>query len=137
MSFELVKLNYAYDALEPVIDKETMEIHHSKHHQAYVNNLNNLIKDTVFEEASLEEILTHLEHAPEEKKNGIRNNVGGVFNHNLFWESMIPGGSKEPVGEVAKKINEKSDITVTNNMSHFCFCFIFTSPSINKHNNIK
>ena len=56
MSFELVKLNYAYDALEPVIDKETMEIHHSKHHQAYVNNLNNLIKDTVFEEASLEEI---------------------------------------------------------------------------------
>ena len=69
MSFELVKLNYAYDALEPVIDKETMEIHHSKHHQAYVNNLNNLIKDTVFEEASLEEILTHLEHAPEEKKN--------------------------------------------------------------------
>ena len=107
MAFELVKLNYAYDALEPVIDKETMEIHHSKHHQAYVNNLNNLIKDTVFEEASLEEILTHLEHAPEDKKNGIRNNIGGAFNHNLFWESMTPGGSKEPVGEIAKKIAEK------------------------------
>ena len=107
MAFELVKLNYAYDALEPVIDKETMEIHHSKHHQTYVNNLNNLIKDTVFEEATLVEILTHLEHAPEDKKNGIRNNVGGVFNHNLFWESMTPGGSKEPVGEVAKKIAEK------------------------------
>jgi len=70
MAFELVKLNYAYDALEPVIDKETMEIHHSKHHQAYVNNLNNLIKDTIFEEASLEEILTHLDHAPEDKKAG-------------------------------------------------------------------
>ena len=107
MAFELVKLNYAYDALEPVIDKETMEIHHSKHHQAYVNNLNNLIKDTIFEEASLEEILTHLDHAPEDKKAGITNNVGGVFNHNLFWESMTPGGAKEPVGEVAKKITEK------------------------------
>ena len=120
MAFELVKLNYAYDALEPVIDKETMEIHHSKHHQAYVNNLNNLIKDTIFEEASLEEILTHLDHAPEDKKAGITNNVGGVYNHNLFWESMTPGGAKEPVGEVAKKIAEKEgniDVVATPNQN--------------------
>ena len=60
-----------------------------------------------FEEATLKEILTHLDRAPEDKKNGIRNNAGGVYNHNLFWESMIPGGSKTPVGEVAKKIEEK------------------------------
>lgn len=107
MAFELVKLNYAYDALESVIDKETMEIHHSKHHQGYVNNLNNLISGTIFEEASLEEILENLDKAPEDKVNGIRNNAGGVYNHNLFWEVMTPGGSKEPVGEIAKKINDK------------------------------
>lgn len=106
MSFELVKLGYAYDALEPVIDKETMEIHHSRHHQAYVNNLNNLIAGTIFEEATLEEILENLERAPQDKANGIRNNAGGVYNHNLFWEVMTPGGSKTPVGEVAKKIEE-------------------------------
>lgn len=107
MAFELMKLPYAYDALEVAIDKETMEIHHSKHHQGYVNNLNNLIAGTIFEEATLVEILQNLDKVSEDKVNGIRNNAGGVFNHNLFWESMIPGGSNVPVGELAEKINEK------------------------------
>lgn len=90
--FELIKLPYSYDALEPIIDKETVEIHYSKHHQAYVNNLNNLLKDTGFENESIEFILQNLDKMPEDKKAGINNNAGGVYNHNLFWTSMIKGG---------------------------------------------
>ena len=96
MAFELKKLPYEYDALEPIIDKETMHFHHDKHHQTYVTNLNNLLEGTGFETSSIEEILTSLDKLPEAKKNGIRNNAGGVYNHDLFWEVMIPGGSKEP-----------------------------------------
>lgn len=105
MSIELQKLPYAYDALEPVIGKETLMFHHDKHHQTYVNNLNNLIKGTVFENSSLEEILTNLQKAPEDKKNAIKNNAGGVYNHNLYFESMIPGNNT-PKGELLEKINE-------------------------------
>lgn len=96
MAFELKKLPYEYDALEPVIDKETMHFHHDKHHQTYVTNLNNLLEGTEFENSSIEEILTSLDKLPEAKKNGVRNNAGGVYNHDLFWEVMMPGGSKEP-----------------------------------------
>ena len=99
MSFELPKLNYAYDALEPVIDARTMEIHHSKHHQAYVDNLNNAIKGTEHEGKTIEEICkTAVDVA------AIRNNGGGHYNHTLFWEILTPGGSKEPVGNVKAAI---------------------------------
>ena len=100
MAFELKKLPYEYDALEPIIDKETMHFHHDKHHQTYVTNLNNLLEGTEFETSSIEEILTSLDKLPEAKKNGIKNNAGGVYNHDLFWEVMIPGGSKEPKNEL-------------------------------------
>lgn len=100
MAFELKKLPYEYDALEPIIDKETMHFHHDKHHQTYVTNLNNLLEGTGFETSSIEEILTSLDKLPEAKKNSIRNNAGGVYNHDLFWEVMIPGGSKEPKNEL-------------------------------------
>ena len=100
MAFELKKLPYEYDALEPIIDKETMHFHHDKHHQTYVTNLNNLLEGTGFETSSIEEILTSLDKLPEAKKNGIINNAGGVYNHDLFWEVMIPGGSKEPKNEL-------------------------------------
>lgn len=106
MSIKLKDLPYAYDALEPVIDKETMYLHHDKHHNTYVTNLNNLIKGTEFENATVEEILTSLDKMPEEKRNGIKNNAGGTYNHDIFWETMIPGGSKEPVGRLKEAIDK-------------------------------
>ena len=101
MAFELPKLNYAYDALEPTIDARTMEIHHSKHHQAYVDNLNNAIAGTDLEGKSLEEIQKTGTDKP-----AVRNNGGGHFNHSLFWELLTPGGSKEPVGNVKAEIEK-------------------------------
>ena len=101
MAFELPKLNYAYDALEPTIDARTMEIHHSKHHQAYVDNLNNAIAGTDLEGKSLEEIQKIGTDKP-----AVRNNGGGHFNHSLFWELLTPGGSKEPVGNVKAEIEK-------------------------------
>lgn len=100
MSFELPKLNYAYDALEPHIDSRTMEIHHSKHHQAYITNLNNAIKGTDLEGKSIEEILKVCKEIP-----AVRNNGGGYWNHNLYWEIMSPNGGGEPMGELAEEIN--------------------------------
>ena len=106
MAFELKNLPYEYDELEPIIDKETMHFHHDKHHQTYVTNLNNLLEGTGFENSSIEEILTSLDKLPESKKNGIRNNAGGVYNHDLFWEVMTPGGSKEPKNELKTAIEK-------------------------------
>ena len=99
MSFELPTLGYAYDALEPAIDAKTMEIHHTKHHQAYVDNLNNAIKGTDLEGKSIEEVCQTGTDKP-----AVRNNGGGHFNHTLFWEILTPGGSKEPVGNVKSAI---------------------------------
>lgn len=99
MSFELPKLGYAYDALEPTIDAKTMEIHHTKHHQAYINNLNNAIKGTDLEGKTIEEICQTGTDKP-----AVRNNGGGHFNHSLFWEILTPGGSSEPVGNVKAAI---------------------------------
>lgn len=107
MAFTLQALGYSYDALQEVIDKETMEIHHSKHHQAYVNNLNNALEGTDLLDKSLEYLLTHLDEVPEAKRTAVRNNGGGHYNHTLFWETMTPGGSKEPVGNLKKAIEEK------------------------------
>ncbi|QFZ54653.1 superoxide dismutase [Oceanihabitans sp. IOP_32] len=86
MAFELPKLQYAYDALEPHIDARTMEIHHTKHHQGYTNNLNNAIKGTDLEGKSIEDILTNLDM----DNTAVRNNGGGYYNHNLFWTVMNP-----------------------------------------------
>ena len=99
MSFELPKLGYAYDALEPTIDAQTMEIHYTKHHQAYVDNLNKAIAGTDLEGKTIEEVIKEGSDKP-----AVRNNGGGHFNHTLFWEILTPGGSKEPVGKVKEAI---------------------------------
>ena len=101
MAFELPKLNYAFDALEPNIDAKTMEIHYGKHHNGYTNNLNNIISGTDNEGKSIEDILNSLD--PENK--GLRNNGGGYYNHNLFWEIMGPNGGGDPSGEISESIN--------------------------------
>jgi len=101
MSFELPTLPYAYDALEPHIDARTMEIHHTKHHQAYITNLNNAIAGTDLEGKTIEEILTVCKDIP-----AVRNNGGGFWNHNLFWECMSPNGGGLPTGDLANAIDE-------------------------------
>lgn len=106
MTFKLEELKYDYNALEEVIDEETMKIHHDKHHQTYVDKLNDAVKDTEYSDANLEELLTNLDNLPEELKKPVRNNGGGHYNHTLFWETMTPGGSNEPVGKVKEAIDE-------------------------------
>ena len=101
MAFELPKLNYAFDALEPNIDAKTMEIHYGKHHNGYTNNLNNIISGTDNEGKSIEDILNSLDL----ENKGLRNNGGGFYNHNLFWEIMGPNGVGEPSGEISESIN--------------------------------
>lgn len=104
--FTLPPLPYAYEALEPHIDTLTMQIHHDKHHAAYVNNLNAALKDAPeFFEKSIEEILADLNAVPEAIRTAVRNNGGGHANHTLFWEIMTPGGSAEPTGALADAIN--------------------------------
>lgn len=100
MAFELPKLPYAYDALEPHIDARTMEIHHTKHHNAYTTNLNAAIAGTELEGKSIEEILHNLDLT----NGAVRNNGGGFYNHNLFWEVMSPNGGGEPTGDLAAAI---------------------------------
>lgn len=90
MAFELPKLPYAYDALEPHIDKETMEIHHTKHHNTYVTKLNDAVKGTDLESKSIEEIVKNLDAVPENIKTAVRNNGGGHLNHSIFWELLSP-----------------------------------------------
>lgn len=102
MAFQLEALPYANDALEPHIDKQTMEIHHDRHHQAYVDNLNKAIAGTDAENASLEDILRNVSKYPA----AVRNNGGGHYNHDLFWSVLGPNGGGEPTGELADAINE-------------------------------
>ena len=105
MTFELPKLPYAYDALEPHIDARTMEIHHGKHHNGYTTNLNNAISGSDLEEHSIESILTSLD-----LDNGaVRNNGGGFYNHRLFWNVMSPNGGGTPSGALAEAINASFD----------------------------
>ena len=107
MTFKLPELNYAYDALEPHIDKETMETHHSKHHQGYTDNLNKALEGhEEFKNMEIEEILKSLDKLPESIRTAVRNNGGGYYNHSLFWDMMSPKAGGEPEGELAKKINE-------------------------------
>lgn len=107
MAFTLPELNYAYDALEPHIDTLTMETHHSKHHKAYVDNLNKALEGQAeWEGKCIEEILKSLDKLPEAIRGAVRNNGGGHYNHTMFWEIMAPSGERKPVGELAKKIDE-------------------------------
>jgi len=101
MSFQLPKLPYAYDALEPYIDARTMEIHYTKHHNGYTNNLNNAIAGTDLEGLSIESILDSLDMS----NAAVRNNGGGFYNHSLFWEVMSPNGGGEPNGALMDAIN--------------------------------
>lgn len=106
MTFELPKLPYAYNALEPYIDEQTMTIHHTKHHQTYVNNLNAALEgQPEVASKSIEAILRMLDQLPDSIRAKVRNNGGGHANHSLFWELMTPGGSGEPTGELAAAIN--------------------------------
>lgn len=105
MAFELPKLNYSYDALEPHIDARTMEIHHTKHHQAYITNLNGAIEKTPeLAGKSLVELLSDLNAVPEGVRGVIRNHGGGTYNHNLFWEIMGPKAGDAPKGDLMKAI---------------------------------
>ncbi len=102
MSFELPKLPYAFDALEPHIDAKTMEIHHDKHHQGYTDKLNDAIKGTDKEGKTIENILTNLDM----DNKAVRNNGGGFYNHSLFWKVMSPNGGGKPSGDLAKAIDD-------------------------------
>lgn len=107
MAFKLPDLDYPYNALEPHIDKMTMEIHHTKHHQTYVDNLNKAVEGyKEYQEMDIKELIAKLNSLPEEIKTAVRNNGGGHLNHSIFWKIMSPNGGGEPVGEVAKKIDE-------------------------------
>lgn len=105
--FELPELPYAYDALEPHIDKETMNIHHTKHHNTYVTKLNDAVSGTDLESKSIEEILRDLDSVPEDIRTAVRNNGGGHANHTFFWQILSPNGGGEPSGELADAINDK------------------------------
>jgi len=105
MAFDLPALPYAFDALEPTIDARTMEIHHDKHHQAYVTNLNAALEGTEWVDHPIEQVLAMLEVLPEEKRAAVRNNGGGHANHSLFWTIMSPSGGGEPSGALAEAID--------------------------------
>ncbi|MBD8034486.1 MULTISPECIES: superoxide dismutase [Solibacillus] len=107
MAFKLPELTYAYDALEPHIDAKTMEIHHSKHHNTYVTNLNAAVEGTEYADKDINELIANIDALPADKQTAVRNNGGGHANHTLFWELIAPGGSNTPVGEVAKAIDAK------------------------------
>ncbi|MFW5831273.1 MAG: superoxide dismutase [Prolixibacteraceae bacterium] len=102
MAFELRNLGYDYSALEPHIDAKTMEIHHSKHHGGYTSKLNSAIEGTDLEGKSIEELLKNVS----EHSTAVRNNGGGYYNHNLYWDIIAPGGAKQPEGELLNSINE-------------------------------
>ena len=105
MAFELPKLPYAEDALEPYIDAQTMNIHHTKHHQAYINNLNAAIeKHPELANKSLDDLLSDLNAVPEDIRTAVRNNGGGTWNHNMFWEIMAPKAGSSPSGELTKAL---------------------------------
>jgi Fe-Mn family superoxide dismutase len=106
MPYELPSLPYGYDALEPTIDARTMEIHHGKHHQAYVDNLNKALEGTEWDGQPLERVLTLLETIPEDKRAAVRNNGGGHANHSLFWTIMKPGGGGDPSGALEAAIRD-------------------------------
>ncbi len=104
MPYELPPLPYDYNALEPTIDERTMQIHHDKHHQAYVDNLNKALDGTEWDGRPLNQVLALLDEIPEDKRAAVRNNGGGHANHSLFWEIMKPGGGGDPSGALGDAI---------------------------------
>jgi Fe-Mn family superoxide dismutase len=105
MAFEVPPLPYDYNALEPHIDEETMHLHHDKHHQAYVTNANKALEGTEWADKPVEEVLENLDQIPDDKRNAVRNNAGGHYNHSLFWEWMSPDGGGEPDGDLRSAID--------------------------------
>ena len=104
MAYTLPHLPYAYDALEPHIDAKTMEIHHRKHHQTYINNINAGIEGTPWENLTVEQLVTQVNDVPTQLKNNVINNAGGHANHSLFWTVMSPQGGGQPIGKIAVAI---------------------------------
>ena len=107
MRYELPKLAYAYDALEPYVDARTMEIHHTKHHNAYVTNLNKAVEAHELGSPSVEELVAAIDTLPEEIRTAVRNHGGGHANHSLFWRVMSGGGGGQPLGALAKVIDQR------------------------------
>ena len=107
MPHSVPDLPYAYDALEPHVDEATMRVHHDKHHQAYVDKANAALEGTEWADKDPEEVLRNLDALPEDKRGPVRNNLGGHFNHSLFWPTMSPDGGGEPTGAIAEAINAK------------------------------
>ncbi|HHT64466.1 MAG: superoxide dismutase [Caldicoprobacterales bacterium] len=107
MAFKLPELNYAYDALEPHIDRMTMEIHHTRHHQAYIDNLNKALEGhEKYQNMKIRELIANLNSLPDDIKTAVRNHGGGHLNHEMFWNTMSPNGGGKPAGQVARKIEE-------------------------------
>ena len=109
MAYSVPPLPYAYDALEPHIDKMTMEVHHDKHHQAYVDKANAALEGTEWASKPVEEVLKSLGNLPSTAQGPVRNNGGGHYNHTLFWESMSPNGGGAPSGDLAQAIDAAFD----------------------------
>ena len=105
MAFVVPELPYAYDALEPHIDEQTMHLHHDKHHQTYVDKVNAALEGTEWDGTSIEDVLRNLDSLPEAKRGPVRNNGGGHYNHTLFWESMSPDGGGAPDGDLGAAID--------------------------------
>ena len=105
MAFEKVTLPYAKEALEPHIGRDTMEVHYEKHHTGYTTKLNGAVEGTDLANKSIEALLSDLNAIPEDKRTAVRNNGGGFYNHNLFWQVMSPNGGGAPTGELGDAIN--------------------------------
>ena len=105
MAYTVPPLPYDYDALEPHIDKATMEFHHDKHHQAYVDKVNAALEGTPLAGKAIEDVLRDLSAVPDDKRGAVRNNGGGHYNHSLFWESLAAGGGGEPTGALSAAID--------------------------------
>jgi len=105
MAYELPPLPYDYDALEPYIDTQTMHLHHDKHHQAYVTNVNNALQDNPLASLPIEELMRRINEVPENIRTAVRNNGGGHVNHSMFWQIMKPNGGGAPSGDLADAIN--------------------------------
>jgi len=107
MPFELSPLPYDYAALEPYIDEQTMHLHHDKHHQAYITNLNNALQgQDALANLPIEDLVRRINEVPDSIRTAVRNNGGGHVNHTMYWEIMTPGGAKEPTGDLAGAINQ-------------------------------
>jgi Fe-Mn family superoxide dismutase len=105
MAYELPPLPYDYDALEPYIDTQTMHLHHDKHHQAYVTNVNNALQDNPLASLPIEDLMRRINEVPENIRTAVRNNGGGHVNHSMFWQIMKPNGGGAPTGDLADAIN--------------------------------